>query len=322
MSDYKYIGKTVPRLEGRDKVTGEAIYGDDINQPRQLYAAVLRSPHPHANIISIDTTEAEKRPGVKIVITGKDVEGVGMGHYDAGMPVLAFGRVLYEGEPVAAVAAETIEQAHNALRYIKVEYEPLKPILNVEESMTGDIILQDFTKYTCHPEMFYDEGTNIAHHFHLVAGDVEEGFEKAEVIVEGTYETACIQHVCIESHVVIAKYHETMGLTIWGPMQSPFFVRGQLCRLFNLPYNKVRMIISPIGGGFGNKWELRAEPIAAALALKSNGRPVKLLFSRHDEFLGAYVRGGQKISIKSGVNRDGTLVARKIKVLADRKSVV
>jgi CO/xanthine dehydrogenase Mo-binding subunit len=321
-SNYRYVGKSIPRVDALDKVTGATVYGADLNLSNQLYAAVLRSPHPHANIISIDITRAQKLKGVKVVITGEDVKDhPGIGHYAFEMPILAYKRVLYEGEPVAAVAAESLEIANEALKLIEVNYEPLKPISNVEDSMKGEIVFQDWDSVKRHPEMFYIQGTNVCHHHHLEAGDVEKGFAESDYIVEGVYETSGIQHVCMEGHVSIAKW-DTNGLTIWGCMQSPFFVRGQLSKTFNLPYNKVRMVITPLGGGFGNKWELRSEPIAGALAMRSKGRPVKLVFNRKDEFFGAYVRGGQKIWIKSGVNKDGKLVARKVTVYADTGAYV
>jgi len=316
MADYKYIGKPIKRPDAEDKVTGATKFAADLNFVGQLYGAVLRSPHPHANIVNIDISAAKSLPGVKVVLTGED-EHTGVGHYCYEMPTLAYKRVLYEGDPVVAVAADKLETAYEALKLVKVEYEVLKPILSVEESIAGDAeIFNDWTKLPCHKEMHYVENTNICHHTCIKKGDVEEGFAKSDYIVESYYETSGIQHVCLEGHVAIAQW-DNQGLTVWGCMQSPNFMRGQLSKAFSLPYNKIRCVITPIGGGFGNKWELRAEPIAAALAKRTNGRPVKLVFTRKDEFLGAYVRGGQKIWSKSGVNKDGTLVARKIKILGD-----
>jgi len=307
----------MPRTDAYDKVRGATKFAADLNFANQLYAAVLRSPHPYANILSIDTSKAKQLKGVKVVITGEDVKDhPGIGHYAYEMPILAYKRVLYEGEPVAAVAAEDLETAYEALKLIKVEYEVLKPVLTVEESLEGKTIFHDWDSVKRHPEMHYEQGTNICHHHHLEGGDVEKGFAEADMVIEGVYETSNIQHVCLEGHVTIAQW-DSDGLTVWGCMQSPFFVRGQLCKTFNLPYNKVRMVITPIGGGFGNKWELRSEPIAGALAMRSKGRPVKLVFTRKDEFYGAYIRGAKKIFIKSGVNKDGKLVARKVKVYFD-----
>jgi carbon-monoxide dehydrogenase large subunit len=316
-SCFNYVGKGIQRVDSLDKVTGVTEYGADLNFHKQLIGAVLRSPHPYANILSIDISKAVAMKGVGVVITGEDVkDSPGMGHYAAEMPILASQRVLYEGEPVAAVAAETLEIAKEALERIEVKYEVLKPILTTEESLKGEVVFQDWESAHRHPEQYFVQGTNICHHHHLESGDVEQGFAESDVIVEGEYEVAAIQHVCMESHVAIAKW-DSQGLSIWGCMQSPFFTRGQLAKMFSLPYNKIRMVVTPIGGGFGNKWELRAEPIAAALARKAYGRHVKLVFDRREEFLGSYVRGAKKIWIKSGVKKDGTLVARKVLVHGD-----
>ena len=315
MSEFKYVGKKVEREDAYEKVLGETQFAADINQPNQVYGAILRSPHAYADIISIDITDAEKMEGVLSVITGED-EHTGIGHYAAEMPTLAYKRALYYGEPVAAVAAETLVIAYAACEKIKVEYKVHKPILTLEESRDTDVIFHKWEDYKTHSEMVYEPGTNCCHHTHIVDGDIDKGFEESDIIVESVYETSGIQHVCIEGHVAIAKF-DRRGLTVWTCAQSPFFMRGQLANAFKLPQNKVRMIIPPIGGGFGNKWELRAEPIACALAKRTKGRPVKLVFTRDDEFKGAYSRGAMKIWIKSGVKKDGTLVARRIYNLQD-----
>lgn len=320
MTEFKYVGKKVEREDAYEKVTGETMFAADINQPNQLYGAVLRSPHAYADILSIDISEAEKVEGVVTVITGED-EHTGIGHYAAEMPTLAYKRVLYYGEPVVAIAAETLEIAVQALEKVKVSYDVHKPILDLEESRDTDVIFHDWDSYKTHHEMYYIQNSNCAHHTSLKQGDVEAGFAKADYVVESVYETSGLQHVCIEGHVAIAKF-DRRGLTVWTCAQSPFFMRGQLAKAFGLPQNKVRMIIPPIGGGFGNKWELRAEPIAGALAKRSKGRAVKLVFTRDDEFKGAYSRGAMKIWTKSGVMKDGTLVARKIYNLQDSGAYV
>jgi carbon-monoxide dehydrogenase large subunit len=320
MPDYVYVGKKVERPDAIGKVTGETQFAADINQPYQLYGAMLRSPHAYANIISIDISEAQAMEGVITVITGED-EHTGIGHYSAEMPTLAYKRVMYHGEPVVAVAAESLDIAHAALKTVKIEYEVLKPVLTMEESMHTDTVFHDWSKLPCHHEMYYEQGTNIAHHTAIYNGDAEKGFAESEYIIEGVYETAGLQHVCIEGHVAIAKFDRD-GLVVWTCAQSPFFMRGQLAKAFSLPQNKVRMIIPPIGGGFGNKWELRAEPVAAALAKRAHGRPVKVVFTRHDEFMGAYSRGAMKIWIKSGISKDGKIIARKIYNLQDSGAYV
>ena len=320
MTDFKYVGKKVEREDAYEKVTGSTVFAADINQPNQLYGSVLRSPHAYADIISIDISEAEKVEGVITVITGED-EHTGIGHYAAEMPTLAYKRVLYYGEPVVAIAAETLEIAEIACEKVKVEYKVHKPILTLEESRDTEIVFHDWDSYSTHHEMYYVQGTNIAHRTSIIEGDVEKGFAESDYVVEGVYETSGVQHVCIEGHVATAKF-DRRGLTVWTCAQSPFFMRGQLAKAFGLPQNKVRMIIPPIGGGFGNKWELRAEPIACALAKRTKGRPVKLVFSREDEFKGAYSRGAMKVWIKTGVMKDGTLVARKIYNLQDSGAYV
>jgi len=317
---FKYVGKRVERPDAVGKVTGETQYVADLNMPHQLYAALVRSPHAYAKIISIDYCEAKAMEGVMVVITGED-EHTGIGHYAAEMPTLAYKRVMYWGEPVVAIAAETLEIAKAACEKVKVEYEILKPVLELEDSLKGDVVFHDWSKLNTHKEQYFEQDTNIAHHTRVREGDVERGFEEADYVVEGEYETSGIQHVTLEGHGAIAKYDRD-GLVVWTCAQSPFFMRGQLARAFGLPQNKVRMIIPPIGGGFGNKWELRAEPIAAALAKRAKGRPVKILFTRDDEFKGAYSRGAQKIKIKSGVMKDGTIVARQVYNLQDSGAYV
>ena len=308
--DFEYVGKRVERPDAIGKVTGETQFIADMNMPHQLYGALVRSPHAYANILSVDISEAKAMEGVVVVITGED-EHTGIGHYAAEMPTLAYKRVMYWGEPVVAIAAETADIAKAACDLVKVEYEVMKPILDLEESMKGEVIFHDWKNLNTHHEMWWEPDSNICHHTKIREGDVDAAFAKADYIVEGFYETSDIQHVSLEGHGAIAKYDRD-GLTVWTCAQSPFFMRGQLARAFDLPQNKVRMIIPPIGGGFGNKWELRCEPQVGALAKRAKGRPVKLIFSRDDEFKGAYSRGAHKIKIKSGVMKDGTIVAREV----------
>jgi len=317
---FVYVGKKVERPDAVGKVTGETQYIADMSMPHQLYAALVRSPHAYAGIVNIDYREAKAMDGVAVVITGED-EHTGIGHYSAEMPTLAYQRVMYYGEPVVAIAAESLEIAKAACEKVKVEYEVWEPVLTLEDSLKGDVVFHDWSKLNTHHEMYFEQDTNICHHTKVREGDVEKGFAAADYVIEGEYETSGIQHVCIEGHGAIAKYDRD-GLVVWTCAQSPFFMRGQLAKAFQLPQNKVRMIIPPIGGGFGNKWELRAEPLVGALAKRSKGRPVKLVFTREDEFLGAYSRGAQKIRIKSGVMKDGTIVAREVYNLQDSGAYV
>lgn len=318
--EYVYVGKRVERPDAIGKVTGETQYVADMNQPHQLYAALVRSPHAYADIKSIDYSEAEAMEGVAVVITGED-EHTGIGHYAAEMPTLAYKRVMYWGEPVVAIAAETLEIAKAACEKVRVEYEVKRPVLTLEDSLKGDVVFHDWSKLNTHHELYFEQDTNICQHVKVREGDTDKAFTEADYVIEGEYETSGIQHVCLEGHGAIAKFDRD-GLVVWTCAQSPFFMRGQLARAFGLPQNKVRMIIPPIGGGFGNKWELRVEPVVAALAKRTKGRPVKIVFTREDEFMGAYSRGAQKIKIKSGVMKDGTIVAREVYNLQDSGAYV
>ena len=317
MDNYRVVGKSIQRKDAMEKISGTAVFGPDVNLPGQLYAAICRSPWAHARILSIDVTEAKKVPGVRLVLTGKDGPGK-FGQFIEDQPVIAIDRVRYEGEPVAAVAAEDLDAAMEAVKKIKVKYEPLKPILDILEALEPDapLIHEDWNSYSRVNEAAPIQGTNICNTFHLRKGDVEAGFKLADIIIEKDYNTKGIQHTTIETHCATAKYDER-GLTIWTPAQSPFILRNQLSKLFNLPQNKVRLICTYIGGGFGSKYELKAEPLAAVLAIKSGGRPVKLVFTRHDDFIASGVRGPSRVHLKTGAKKDGTLVAYEIKAYYD-----
>ncbi|HWQ80568.1 MAG TPA: xanthine dehydrogenase family protein molybdopterin-binding subunit [Anaerovoracaceae bacterium] len=317
MDDYRYVGKNIERKDALEKVTGTAVFGADINLPRQLYAAICRSPWAHAKIVSIDISEVENLPGVKVVLTGKDNLG-NFGQFITDQPVIAGDKVRYEGEPVAAVAAEDLDTAMEAVRRIKVVYEPLEAVLNPMDAIRQDAVLvhEDWNAYEMAHEACPTLGTNICDSFRLRRGDVEKGFQEADIILEKFYNTKGIQHSTIETHCATAQYDER-GLVVWTPAQSPFMLRGQLAKLFKLSINKVRLICTYVGGGFGSKYELRAEPLAAALAMRTEGRPVKLVFTRHEEYVSSGVRGPSYVHLKTGVKKDGTFTAYEIKVYYD-----
>lgn len=317
MSEYRVVGKSTIRKDALEKVTGAAIFGADVNLPRQLYAAICRSPWAHAKIISIDISEAELVSGVQVILTGKDFPK-NYGQFISDQPVIAVDRVRYEGEPVAAVAAETLDAALEAVRKIKVEYEPLKPILDPFEAIEegAPLLHEDWYQYEMNHEAAPTKRSNICDSFRLRRGDIEKGFAEADVIIEKKYNTKGIQHTTIETHCATAQYNER-GLVIWTPAQSPFMLRAQLAKLFNFSINKVRLICTNIGGGFGSKYELKAEPLVALLAMKTGGRPVKLVFTRHEDYVAGGVRGPSYVHLKTGAKRDGKLVAYEIKVYYD-----
>ncbi len=317
MSEYSVIGKSTIRKDALEKVTGGAIYGADIFMPRMLFAAMKRSPHTHARILCVDISEALKVPGVKVILTGKDNVGL-FGQFLLDQPVIAFDRVRYEGEPVAAVSAENMDAAMEAVNLIKVEYELLTPVVDSFQAIAPDapLLHEKWSDYKMAHAANPKDGTNICDHFRLRHGDIETGFAESDVIVENMYEGKMVQHAAIETHAATVLYDDR-GLTIWSPTQSPFMTREQLGKLFNLSLNNVRFICTQIGGAFGCKYELKLEPILAMLAMKTPGCPVKAVHTRHEEFLTGGCRGPWQIKVKTGAKKDGTLVAQQITIYWD-----
>ena len=314
----KSVGVSIDRVDGIKKVTGQAKYVDDMKMARMLYAQVKRSPYAHAKILSIDTSEAEKLPGVKSVITGEYYKKRG-GLYLEDKNFLAVGTAKFRGEAVAAVAAETLEIAQQAVDLIKVEYEELPAVTNAIEGRKPDapIIHPDLGSYKVAPIFHPIAGTNISHHFKLRKGDVEKGFAESDYVTEHTYYVPHVQHVPIEPHVAVAQYEADGKLTVWASCQSPFAVRQALAASFDLPLNKVRVISPYVGGGFGAKAGTTLEGIVIPLSMLNCGRPVKLNYTREEEFEDSYVRQGVHIKIKTGVRKDGKILAEKVEYIWD-----
>ncbi len=314
---YKVIGKPTIRKDALEKVTGGAIFGADIFLPRMLHAAIKRSPHAHARIIAVDISEAVKVPGVKVILTGKDNVGL-FGQFLLDQPVIAFDKVRYEGEPVAAVSAENLDAAMAAVNLIKVHYERLTPVVDSYQALApgAPLLHEKWSGYKMAHAANPQDGTNICDHFRLRHGDVAVGFAESDVIIENTYEGKMVQHAPIETHAATVLFDDR-GLTIWSPTQSPFMTREQLGKLFNLSLNQVRFICTQIGGAFGSKYELKLEPILAMLAMKTPGRPVKAVQTRHEEFLTGGCRGPWQIKVKTGARLDGTLVAQQVTIYWD-----
>lgn len=314
----KYVGTSVKRVDGIKKVTGSLKYVDDLNLPRMLYAAVKRSPYAHAKIIEIDTGKAEALKGVKAVITGKTFpKRVGL--YLEDKTFLAIDKVIFIGEVVAAVAAETEEIAKEAVKLIEVEYEPLPVVLNAKESMKEDapLVHPNLGDYKWEPIFFPKPRTNISNHYKLRKGDIEKGFSESDIIIENEFYVPQIQHTPIEPHSTIAQMDPEGYLTVWASCQSPYAVRKALSVAFGLPLNKLRVISPAVGGGFGGKAGTTLEGIAIPLAMQTNGRPVKLTYSREEVFINSFVRQGLFAKIKTGVNREGKILAEKIEFIWD-----
>lgn len=318
MEEYRYIGKPVPRVDGYGKVTGAAVFGPDVNLPNQLYGAVYRSPHPHARILSVDTSAAKKAPGVRAVVTGKD-RPILYGAVIADEPFLAIDKVRYYGEAVAAVAADTLEQALEAAKLITAEYEPLPVVEDVLEAVKLDspALHDSWEPYKKYGRVGCVEGGNICDTFKVRKGDVEQGFAEADVIVENEYSIAPIQHVTIETHCSTVMVNRRGHITCWTSAQSPFIVRQYFSNALGLVHNDVRVIGTYVGGGFGSKYDLRSEQIAYVLACEVPGRPVKVVFDRTEDFIASVVRGKAVTKIKTGATKDGRIVAQEISIYWD-----
>ena len=291
-------------LDARARVDGSLPYILNLTLPGMLHARVLRSPYPHARITRLDTTTAAQAPGVVAVITGRELAedgGInylyGIGHPD--QPILAVDKVRYVGEAVAMIAAETIGQAESALDSIEVGYEPLPSVENELDAITPGA-----------PILHEGVDGNIIRHFKLRHGDVEAAFAASDHVIEETYSSPAAQQVTMEPHVSVAQF-DGHQLTVHTASQSPFGVRRVLAEIFNLKPEQVRVIVGPLGGGYGAKGHVRLEPLVAALARKTNGRPVKLVATRAEEFV-IVTKHAATMRIKSGIMRDGTIIAREV----------
>jgi CO/xanthine dehydrogenase Mo-binding subunit len=309
--DNKWIGKRTPRPDGADKVTGRAAYAADANMPGMIWGKVLRSPHPHAKIKSIDTSAAEAFPGVKAVVTSKDIVEfpIAKGPVMLGIQdmrwmsrnVLARERVLFHGHPVAAVAATSQDIAAEACKLIKVDYEVLPFAIDVEDAMKpGATPLFDHIK-------FQDKPSNIAGTLEHKKGDVEAGFKEADVIVERSFETEAVHQGYIEPHACLVSVVDGKA-TIWSSSQGQFMVRAMSALLTGMQQSDILAIPAEIGGGFGGKTIIYLEPLALILAKKS-GRPVKMVMSREEVMRASGPTSGSVSKVKIGAKKDGTIVA-------------
>ncbi|AZR72668.1 xanthine dehydrogenase [Anoxybacter fermentans] len=314
----KVVGKRVKRIDAVSKVTGEAKYVDDMKFEGMLYAKIKRSPYPHAKILNIDTSKAEALPGVEAVITGKDFPNT-TGLYMADRTVFAIDKVRYIGDAVAAVAAESEEIAEKALELIEVEYEELPALFDPIEAMKEDapLIHENLHEYDHAVFIHPVPHTNISEHFKLRKGDVEKGFKEADYIIEDEFSVPMVHHVPLETHTAIAKMSLDGQLEVISSCQSPFAVRQLLGHVFDIPLNKITVKAEYIGGGFGGKAGLQIEPMVVALAMTVPGRYIRLTYTREEEFQAAVNRQGLRAKYKSGVRKDGKIVAQEITYIWD-----
>ncbi len=285
-SESRLIGKRIPRLSGRDKVTGKAKYTFDINRPGLLYGRILRSEVAHANVVGVDLSAAEALPGVKAVTQIIDVGK----------------KIRYQGQEIAAVAAETDDIAKDAIRLIRVDLEELPYVVTEEDAMEEGA-----------PQIRDDWEANQSNPGVREEGDIKAGFEQAAVEVEATYHTPVQTHVCLETHGNVVEWEDEQNLTVWASTQGVFGVRNDLAGTFNLPANQVRVITEHMGGGFGSKFGAGVEAVTAANLARITGRPVKLMLTRKAEHLVAGNRPSMTQQVRAGATGDGRLIAYDMK---------
>jgi CO/xanthine dehydrogenase Mo-binding subunit len=307
----KWIGERTIRPDGADKVTGRAAFAADTAMPGMIWGKVLRSPHPHANIRGIDTSKAEALPGVKAVVTAADIVDF---PFDTPVPlgiqdmrwmcrnVMAREKALFHGHPIAAVAATTEAIAAEACALIEVDYEVLPWAIEIEDAIKPDApILHDFVQFDGKP-------SNISGKMEHVKGDVEAGFNEADVVIERSFTTRPVHQGYIEPHACLVSVAADGQTTIWSSSQGQFMVRAMTSMLTRIPQSKIRAIPAEIGGGFGGKTIIYLEPLATILAKKS-GRPVKMVMTREEVMRATGPTSGSMSTVKIGANKDGTIVA-------------
>ena len=311
------IGQSVVRGEGPDKVTGKSIYAADVSLPGMLWGKVLRSPFPHAKIVNIDTSAAKAVPGVRAVITGADLPDSLVGRRLREMPVLARDVVRFVGEKVAAVAADTEEAAEEALLLIDVEYEELDAVFDSHDAMEADAptLHSGMSGYEGLPQPESDVN-NVFAHITWGKGDVEQGFAEADLVFEHTFNAQLMHQAYIEPHACVVSAEPTGQVQTWVNNKDPYALREQLAAVWGIDEERIVLHPCSIGGDFGGKGSFMDVPLCYYLSLHS-GRPVKMVMDYIQELMAANPRHPATMTIRSGVKRDGTLVARQARVVFD-----
>ncbi|MDO8692134.1 MAG: xanthine dehydrogenase family protein molybdopterin-binding subunit [Dehalococcoidia bacterium] len=304
---YSVLGKRTPKMDGPAKATGGARFSNDIVLPRMLHGKILRSPHPHARILHIDTSLAMKLAGVKAVVTGKDTAGVKFGVFreTRDQYAIPIDKVRYIGDEVAAVAAVDEDTAEEALGLIRVEYGVLAPAFDPLEAMKPDA-----------PLLHEGVERNVSAHVLMEFGEVENGFLQSDYVREDRFETSNISHCTMEPYAAMASY-EGGYLDVWVPNQGPFMRRRGLSNTLKLPLDNVRVHRVHIGGAFGGRSEMMSCEFSASLLSMKTGRPVRIAYTREETFTCTRQKHPFVVDIKTGVKKDGTLMARQYKVVAD-----
>ena len=307
---YNVVGTRPIRHDGADKVTGRAKYGADYTAPDLLHGKTLRSPHAHAVIKSIDTSKAEALPGVRALVTAKDLPP---SHGERDLKyrrdnILASDKALYQGHAIAAVAATSPHIAEEAVELIEVEYEVMPAVLTAPEGMKKDAPLLHNDLKTVDMDEETDRVSNVAERTYYKLGDVDKGFAEADVVVEGEYDFQTVHQGYIEPQTCTALWNEDGRITIWCSTQGSFLVRDYTADRLGLPVSQVKVIPMEIGGGFGGKTEVYLEPVAALLSKKA-GHPVKMVMTRQEVFEATGPAPGARVKVKMGATKDGKIVA-------------
>jgi carbon-monoxide dehydrogenase large subunit len=317
MSELKVVGAAVPRVEARDKVSGRTVYAADVHPPGTLWAKILRSPHPHARIRSIDVARARQVPGVEAILTGREIEGYLIGKQIRDMPVLCWDRARFVGDRVAAVAAQSIDVAEEAAGLIDVDYEVLPAVFDPIEAMQPGAprLHDDVTSYEGGPKDklapdLHNGLTRLAYK----KGDVEKGFREADLVLEHTFYIPARHQGYLEPHASVVAIDGDGRIQVWTSVKNPFGVRSQLAKCLRLPEERIRINAVNVGGEFGGKGDGIDLPIAYFLSRRT-GRPVKLVMTYAEELSAGNPAHPTVITIRSGLKRDGRIVARKIRAV-------
>lgn len=315
MKQLGIVGQSVKRRDGVGHVTGQTQYVDDVFYPGMLWLRMVRSPVARGTIRRIDSRRAEALPGVVAIVSAADVPNnwytilglIGVGPPDE--PVLAHEEVMYQGEPICAVVAETEDIAKEAVRLVELEIEELEPVLDVEYALSSEApVIKKWGSNT-----FIYDGMN---HRRLRFGDVDAALEQADYVVDGTYQLSPIEHVPMETHCCVVKPEPDGRLTVHTNTQALYFSLDNTAIILQRPSNQLRFLGGTVGGGFGGKVDVITEPVTCIAALKTR-RPVKWRWTRKEEFQDSSTRAGVKMEYRDGVMRDGRIIARKVRSLQD-----
>ena len=315
LQSFSQVGKSVARLDGRSKVTGETRYTSDLVLPRMIWGKCLRSPFPHARIVCVDTAEAKKLRGVLAVLAADDVPAKLIGRRLKDIPVLAQGVVRFIGEKIAAVGAESPAVAEDALDRIHVEYEPLKAVYQPADAMSAEApILHENLRSYENLRLPLPDIPNVHSHVQLMFGNPAKGFEESDVVFEQTFTTQRVHHGYLEPHAVMVAVDGSERILVWCPAKGPYATRQQLADWLGLDESRIVFQLSPVGGDFGGKGSLMDIPVCTLLA-KVTGRPVKMIMNYSEELVAANPRHPSMITVKSGVKKNGKLWAREVKAI-------